>query len=59
VDKKTQRAARTIEDNHEIALETSLDNVTKDLAPVLVYFGKDCQSVARSGPIVAFRCPKC
>jgi hypothetical protein len=41
VDKKTQRVAWTMGDNKNTVIDTGLQNLTKDQAPVLVHFGKD------------------
>ena len=41
VDKKTQRAAWRIGDNKDTVFEAGLFNLTKDVTPVLMHFGKD------------------
>ena len=41
VDQKTQRAAWTIGDNENIAMETGIYNLTEDQTTVLVHFGPE------------------
>ena len=41
VDSKTQRAAWTVGDNKTVVYDTSISNLTKDEAPLLVHVDKD------------------